>query len=107
MFQRYYAFVTKLRRCPLEGSDSHRVIERIVQPAQTSRLRFDRQVRPYQPQVVALARSEHHAVFAEPDWLRVTIDGGVAYCDNGHQLPARKEFKDSVTWLASALEDQS
>ena len=91
MFERYYAFETELRRCPFENSDSYGVIEEIVQPAQTNRLRRDRQVRPYQSQVVTVVRPEHHVVFAEPDRLRVTVDGGVTHCENGHPLPARKE----------------
>ena len=88
MLQRHGAFETKLGGCPLKSGDGDRVIERIVQPAQMSGLRRDCQVRLDQPQVVTLARPEHHAVFAEPDRLTVTVDGGVAHSEKRHQAPA-------------------
>src|ERR1700694_4304598 len=45
----------------------------------------DDQVGPDQPQVVTLAWTEHHAVFAEADGLPGTIDGGVAHREKRHQ----------------------
>ena len=64
MFQRHGAFEAEFGRGPLKSGDGDGVIERIVQPAQMSGLRRDDQVGPDQPQVVTLARAEHHAMFA-------------------------------------------
>ena len=85
MFNRHGAFEAKFGCGPLKSGDGDRVIERIVQPAQMRGLRRDLQVRPNQPQVVTFARAEQHAMFPEADGLTVTIDGGVAHCQKGHQ----------------------
>ena len=85
MFQRHGAFEAEFGRGPLKSGDGDGVIERIVQPAQMSGLRRDDQVGPDQPQVVTLARAEHHAMFAEADGLTVTVDGGVVHCEKRHQ----------------------
>src|SRR4030095_10784719 len=101
MLQRHDAFETKLRRCPLESGDSHRIIERIVQPAQMNGMRFDCQMGLDQSQVMTLAGAEHHAVLAQPDRVGVTVDGAVPHCDNRHQAPA------SVIWPAETSSVQT
>src|ERR1035441_441729 len=85
MFKRHGAFEVEFGCGPLKRGDGDRIIERIMQPAQMSGLRRDDQVGPDQPQVVTFARAEQHAMFAEADGLTVTVDGGVAHCQKGHQ----------------------
>src|ERR1700681_4656385 len=85
MFKRHGALEAKFGRCPLKSGDGDRVIEGIVQPAQMSGLRRDDQVGLDQPQVVTLARAEHHAMFAEADGLTVAVDSGVAHREKRHQ----------------------
>ena len=45
-----------------------------------------------QPQVVTLARPEHHAMFAEADGLTVTVDGGVVH----REKDIRRLFRESL-----------
>ena len=48
------------------------------------RLREDVELRSHEPEVVALARPEHHAMLTEPDRLRVAIDRDVAHRQQAH-----------------------
>jgi len=50
--------------------------------------RQDIQLRADQPQIVALPRPEHHAMFAELHGLRVSIDRDVPYSQKEHVVPA-------------------
>ena len=86
MLQRHRAFEAQFGRGSLKSGDGDGVIERIVQPAQVARLRRDDQLGPDQPQVVAFARPEHHAMFAQADGLTVAVDGGVAHREKRHQM---------------------
>src|SRR6185295_7323649 len=56
-----------------------------MQPAQRGRNRRDSQARVHQSQVMAFARTKHHAVFAEFDRLRIAIHGEVAHRQKRHQ----------------------
>src|SRR5271157_3105585 len=85
MLQRHGAFKTQFRRGPLKRGNGNRVIERVVQPAQLSGLRRDEQTGSDQPEVVTLARAEHHPMFPQADRLPVTINGGVVNCEERHQ----------------------
>ena len=85
MLQRHVAFEAQLGGGAFKSRDRDRVIERIVQPAQMRRLRRDRQLGADQAQIVALARTEHHAMFAETDWFTIAINGGVAHREKRHQ----------------------
>src|SRR3954470_11955793 len=53
-----------------------------------SGFRRDRQLGRDQPQIVTLARPEHHAMFAKPDGLTVAVDSGVAHCEKRHHATA-------------------
>ena len=85
MLQRHGAFEAQFGRGPLKSGNGDRVIERVVQPAQLSGLRRDEQIGSDQPQVVTLARAEHHAMFAQADGLPVTVNGGVVNREKRHQ----------------------
>jgi hypothetical protein len=84
MFQRHSAFKAKLRRGSFESGNRDGVIEGIVQPSQMGGLRGDDQFSSNQSQIVAGARTEHHAVFAERDRFAVPVDGGMLHREKAH-----------------------
>ena len=71
------AVEAKLGRRGVERCDRHRVVEDVVKPAELGWLRHDVQLRADEPEIVALARPEHHAMLAESDRFRISVDGDV------------------------------
>ena len=68
----------------VERGDGDRIVEDVVQPAQTRRARQDVEFRAHQPQIVALARAEHHAMLAELDRFRIAIDRDMPHGEQAH-----------------------
>ena len=57
----------------------NRIIERVVQPAQMGGPRKYLQVGADEAQIVAFARTKHHAVLAQPNWLTIAVNGCVVH----------------------------
>src|ERR1700751_4410106 len=67
-----------------EAGDRHAITKDVVYPADIGRFRRDDELGVEQFLVVAVARSQHHAVFAERDRLLVAVSGEVAHGDDEH-----------------------
>src|SRR5208337_4735087 len=74
VLQRNGAVEAKLAGGAIECGDGYRVIEYIMQPAETGRSGRDLQVRLEEPQIVTFARPEHHSMLAQAHRLGVAIN---------------------------------
>src|SRR5437868_2871493 len=79
MFESHNTFETELARGSLKGSDRNGVVERVVEPTQTGRLRTNRESGSNEPEIVALAGPEHHSMLAQTHRFEVAIFGNVAH----------------------------
>jgi len=89
---------TGLRR---ERGNRHRVVENIMKPAQHRRTRNDVKLRRDDPQVVAFARAEHHAMFAKRHLLGIAIDCGVTDADVPHPVSGHPRCRHGHPWISS------
>jgi hypothetical protein len=69
--------------CQLRYTD----VEDVVEPAEVRRPRQDLQVGADEPEIVTRARPKHHAMLAEPHWLRIAVGRDVPYGQEPHSVP--------------------
>src|SRR4029079_1660021 len=74
VLKRHRAVETKLGRHRfVEGHDGHRIVEDVVNPANGGGARRDIHLRLHEPEIMALARAKHRAMFAKSHRLRIPI----------------------------------
>ena len=73
------AVETKLGRRGVERCDGHRVVEDVVKPAKLGWARQDIELRADEPEIVTLARPEHHAMLAKSHRFRISVDRDVPH----------------------------
>src|SRR5882757_4518945 len=76
----------------VEGRDRHTVAEHVVDPAQRHRLRHDLETAGKHAQIVAVARAQHDAMFAERHRARIAIFGLVMNRQQGHRRRDHRDF---------------
>jgi hypothetical protein len=69
----------------IEGRNRDTVAEYVVDPAQRHRLRHDLEIVRKHAQIVAVARTQHDAVFAECHGVCIAIFGLVMDRQQGHR----------------------
>src|SRR5258706_13808402 len=84
MLQGHGAIKAKLRRRSVERGYGYRVIEHIVEPAQTSWNGRGIQSRFEEPQVVTLPRPEDHSMLAQTHLPRIAIHRDMAHGEERH-----------------------
>ena len=87
MIETNSAFEPKLRGTVGEARDVEVVAERILGPADARRRGGDHELRVDQALVMAVARTQHHAMLAEADRLPVLVGRDVLDGQRGHSTP--------------------
>src|SRR5208282_601662 len=73
MFEFNFAFEAKFLSGGIKRCDRDGIAEHIVQPAERRGLRGYYEPRGEQPQVVTVARTQHHPMVPEADGIRIAI----------------------------------
>jgi len=77
----------------IEGRDRDAVAEHVVDPAQRHRLRHDLETAGQHPQIVAVARAQHDAMFAKRHRVRVAIFGLVVNRQERHRRGKHRDLQ--------------